>query len=157
MLQAVRILMAAAIALVPATASADIVWQLVKKQGQPLLRGAPDVSESDTQFWAQCRAGGTIDIGAGADSGVGEGKGEKVTLTLKSGGIDAKLTGVSRNSANFQMTGGTELRATIKRDDAVFKVLAADKPIAVSGSIKPASWPVKGLKAKVAAFLKACK
>ncbi len=157
MAQAVRILMVAALALIPATASADIVWQLAKKQGHPLLRGMPGESESDTQFWAQCGAGGAIDIGVGADSGVGEGKGEKVTLTLKSGGAEAKLTGVSRNSANFQMTAGTELRATIKRDHAVFKVLAAGKPIVVGGSIKPESWPVKGLKAKVAAFLKACK
>ena len=55
------------------------------------------------------------------------------------------------------MTGGTEFRATVKRDDALFKVLSTDKPIAVSGSIEPTTWPAKGLKAKVAAFLKACK
>ena len=93
----------------------------------------------------------------GADSNVGEGKGEPVTLTLLSGPARAALAGASRNSANFQMTAGTELRAKISRKHDVFQVLASGEPIAVSGSIKPATWPVKALKAKVAAFLQACK
>jgi hypothetical protein len=36
-------------------------------------------------------------------------------------------------------------------------VLANGKPIKVSGPIKPIAWPVNGLKAKAANFLKDCK
>jgi hypothetical protein len=152
-----RIVASLAVVLAPALASADVVWQLTKKQGQPYLQGMPNVTESDTQFWALCGAGGAIEIGVGADSNVGEGNGEAVTLTLIGGPARAALSGVSRNSANFQMTAGTELRAKISRGHDVFRVLAAGEPIAVSGSIKTATWPVRGLKAKVAAFLQACK
>ena len=55
------------------------------------------------------------------------------------------------------MTAGTELRASITRGHVLFKVLATDKPIAVSGASKPMILPAKGRKAKVAAFLQACK
>ena len=151
-----RFLIGLAVLSLPGAASADVVWRFTKEQGRPYLQGMSSESESDTEFWARCRADGKIDVGLGADSIVGKGEGEKVSLTLESAGIKATLNGVSRNSVNVEMTGGTELRTTISRDDAVFKVLAADKPIAVSGAIK-AAWPVKGLKAKVAAFLAACK
>ena len=152
-----RFLMFCAVLLWPAAALADMQWQFIKKQGRPYLQGAPSEPETDKQFWALCLADGGIDIGVGAESNVGEGNGEPVTLTLAVAGATAKLAGNSRKSANFQMTAGTELRARIKREDALFTVLAADKPIAVSGSIKSTTWPVKGLKAKVAAFLQACK
>ena len=55
------------------------------------------------------------------------------------------------------MTGGIELRAMIARGDPLFTVLANGKPIKVSGPIKPITWPVNGLKAKAAEFLKRCK
>ena len=151
-----RIAVGMAVALAPVAASADVVWQLGKKQGLPYLQGMPSESESDTQFWALCRAGGVVEIGVGADSNVGEGKGEPVALTLTSGPARATLSGQSRNSANFQMTAGTELRARISRRHDLFVVLAGEQPIKVSGSIKPVTWPVNGLKAKVAAFLQAC-
>jgi len=152
-----RVLIVLAMALAPAEASAEIAWQLSKKGGRAHLQGMPTVSESDTEFWARCRPDGMIDIGVGADSNVGTGKGEAVTLVLKSGGVTAKLAGTSRNSANFQMTAGTELRTTVSRNDTVFKVLSSGKPVGVSGALKqPATWEAKGLEAKVTAFLKAC-
>ena len=152
-----RLLIGVAMALAPAVASADVAWTLGKKQGRPFLQAMSTEAESDTEFWALCGAGGAIEIGVGADTNVGEGKGEPVTLTLASGPTRATLSGQSRNSANFQMTAGTELRAKITRGDAVFKVLAAGQPITASGSIKmTVTWAVKGLKPKVAAFLKAC-
>jgi len=108
-------------------------------------------------FWAHCRADGAIDVGAAAESHVGKGGGEAVTLKLGRPLKSATLTGVSRHSENSEMTGGVELRATVSRDHPVFAVLAAGLKIKVTGPIEPLTWETKGLKQKVAAFLKACK
>ncbi|HZQ11589.1 MAG TPA: hypothetical protein VFB31_02135 [Pseudolabrys sp.] len=157
MRRALPIVIAAALALAPAMASAEVQWRLLKQHGQPYLQGMPDESESDNEFWALCRAGGAIEVGIGADSNVGKGEGEPVSVTLTSAGARATVNGRSRKSMNFEMTAGTELQTQVSRDDALFKVLAAGQPITVAGSIKTATWPAKGLKAKVAAFLAACK
>jgi hypothetical protein len=149
---------AACVLLWPVAASAaDIVWTLSKKNGRAYLSGMPDESEVDNEFWAHCRADGAIDVGAAAESHVGKGGGEAVTLKLASGLKSTTLTGVSRQSENFEMTGGVELRATVSRNHPLFAVLGSGKTVAVSGPIKPLKWPVKGLKAKTAEFLKACK
>ena len=80
-----------------------------------------------------------------------------MTLKLAAGLRRATLTGVSRDSANSEMTGGIELRAVVARGHPLFKVLANGRPIKVSGPIKPMTWPVNGLKARAADFLKDCK
>jgi hypothetical protein len=142
----------------PAAASAaDIEWRLSNKDGRAHLSGMPKASEVDNEFWAHCRADGAIEVGAGAESHVGRGNGEAVTLKLAAGLRRATLTGVSRESANTEMTGGIELRAVIARGHPLFTVLVNGKPIKVSGPIKPITWPVNGLKAKAAEFLKQCK
>jgi hypothetical protein len=151
-----RVLIGLVVVWAPAAASAEIAWQFGKRGGRGYLQAMSTEPERDTEFWARCRPDGAIDIGIGADSSVGTGKGEAVTLMLASGGVMAKLTGSSRDSANFQMTGGAELRARVSRNDAVFNVLSTGKPIQVRGAIKPITWPAKGLKSRVAAFLKAC-
>ena len=142
----------------PAAAWAEVVvWTLSKPQGRPYLVGMVNVSEVDFEFWARCRADGAIDIGMGAESHVGKGKGEPVSLTLTSAGQTVKISGVSRESENVEMTGGIELRAKVMPDDKLFAVLRTGRPIAVTGPIKPMKWEVKGLKAKVEAFLKGCR
>ena len=98
-----------------------------------------DESEVDNEFWARCRSDGMIDIGMGAESHVGKGKGEPVSLTLTSGGQSVTISGVSRESKNVEMTGGIELQARVKRDDKLFAVLSTGQPIAVTGPIKPMS------------------
>lgn len=138
-------------------AAADIEWTLSKKDGRAYLSGMPKESEVDTEFWALCRADGAIEVGAGAESHVGRGNGEAVTLKLAAGFRRATLTGVSRESENYQMTSGVELRAVVASAHPLFKVLANGKPIKVTGPIKPLTWPVNGLKAKAADFLKECK
>jgi len=137
--------------------AADIAWTVSKKDGRAYLTGMPKESEVDNEFWAHCRADGAIEVGAGAESHVGRGNGEAVTLKLAAGLKRATLTGVSRESANSEMTGGVELRAVIARNHPLFAVLANGKAIKVSGLIKPITWPVNGLKAKAAEFLKDCK
>ena len=150
--------LAAGVLLWPVTANAaDVVWTLSKKDGRAYLTGMSGGSEIDNQFWAHCRDDGAIEIGAAAESRVGKGGGEAVTLRLASGRKSTTLTGVSRESDNFEMTAGVELRATVARDHPLFAVLGSGKEVAVSGPIKPLTWPVKGLKAKTAAFLKACR
>ena len=126
-------------------------------QGKPYLFALPTASESDTLFWALCNGGGAIELGIGGDADVGKGDGEAVKITLKSGTASATVAGKSRQSANFQMTGTSELRTKVARTNDVFKVLSTGQPIKVSGSIKPMTWQVKGLKAVVAAFLQLCK
>jgi hypothetical protein len=150
--------LAAALLLVPTAASAaDVVWTVTKMKGRAFLGGMPDESEVDYEFWAHCRRDGKIEVGAGAEAHVGKARGDAVTLKLASAGKAATLTGVSRESENVEMTGGIELRATVSREHPLFAVLATGKPIRVSGPIKPMTWPVKGLSAKTAEFLKACK
>src|SRR5262249_25507469 len=151
-------LCALAALLAPSAAIADIQWKLMKKDGRPYLQGMSGEPEVDTEFWALCRSREAIDLGVGADTGVGTGAGEAVSLNLKSGSESAALSGRSQNSRNFEMTAGAELRATVSASDPVFKVLAAGAPIRVSGAIKSlVTWQVKGLKQHVAAFLSACK
>ncbi len=141
----------------PCAAMAEVEWTLRKEKGRAFLQGMQNESEVDFEFWAHCRADGDIDVGMGAESHVGKGKGEKVELTLASGGQTAKIAGISRNSVNSEMTGGIELRGTVKRDDKLFAVLATGQTIAVTGPIKPLKWGAKGLKPKLDAFLKSCK
>jgi hypothetical protein len=138
-------------------ASADVVWTVSKKDGRAYLSGMENESEVDNEFWAHCRADGTINVGAAAESHVGKGGGEAVTLRFASGLKRATLTGVSRHSENSEMTGGVELRATVSRDHPVFAVLGNGSKVAVSGPIKPLNWQTKGLNAKITAFLKACR
>jgi hypothetical protein len=141
----------------PAMAAPKIVWDIYEREGQTYLEGMVDESEVDNEFWARCGKDGLIDIGMGAESHVGKGKGEKVSLTLTSGGQSVTIAGVSRESVNVEMTGGIELQARVKRDDKLFAILATGQPIRVTGSIrKPLRWDVKGLKAKVAEFFKLC-
>jgi hypothetical protein len=140
-----------------AASAAEVVWTLSKKNGRAYLTGMLNESEVDHEFWAHCRADGAIDVGAAAESHVGKGGGEAVTLKLARALKSATLTGVSRQSDNFQMTGGVELRATVSREHPVFAVLSAGSRIQVTGPIKPLTWEIKGLKQKLAAFLKACK
>lgn len=141
----------------PYAAMAEVQWILKKEEGRAFLLGMENESEVDYEFWAHCRADGNVDVGMGAESHVGKGNGEKVELTLTSAGQTARITGVSRESRNFEMTGGVELRGTVKRDDKLFLVLATGQSIAVTGLIKPLKWGVKGLKPKLDAFLKSCK
>jgi hypothetical protein len=154
--RSIKALVISGVLLWPGVAAAEVEWSLSKKAGRAYLLGFSSEHEADSEFWAHCQADGSIQIGVGADSHVGKGKGDAVTLTLRSGGASARLAGASRDSVNAEMTGGTELRAKIARTDPVFAVFAAGKPIVVTGSIKRVTWEIKGLKAKAAAFLKAC-
>ena len=113
-----RAWLAAALLLWPAVAgAAEVEWSLSKKDGRAYLSGMPKESEVDNEFWAHCRADGAIEIGAGAESHVGRGSGEAVTLKLASRAQEGDADRASRAKAPItQMTGGIELRAIVARD-----------------------------------------
>jgi hypothetical protein len=160
-----RVLLAAlaAAVLLPLPAMAAPVkvnWSVDKDdKGMATLSGLPDEEESDLVLWAACRKDGKMDIGVGAYDEVGQGKGEAVTVTLASGGKTVTLKGKSQNSANAEMTGGTELQTTITRDGPLFALLATGKPITATGvgnPPKPDTWSATGLPKAATAFLVAC-
>src|SRR5882724_5036274 len=129
-----KVWLVAGLLLWPAVANAaDVVWTLSKKDGRAYLSGMPNESEVDNEFWAHCRTDGAIDVGAAAESHVGRGGGEAVTLKLSSGFKSTTLTGVSRQSENSEMTGGVELRATVSHNHPLFAVLSTGKAVKVSG------------------------
>ena len=140
----------------PAMAAPKVLWTVYRHEGRTYLQGMVDESEVDNEFWARCRSDGEIDVSMGAESHVGKGRGEPVSLTLSSGGQSVKISGVSRESENAPMTGGIELRTKVKSDNKVFAVLSTGQPIAVTGPVKPMTWEANGLKRRVAEFLKAC-
>jgi hypothetical protein len=149
---ALCIVVSAAFAAAPSQAA--MRWQAGHR---PSLLAHSTESESDRTFWALCRGPGAIELRIGADDFVGKGKGEPVSLTFASGGRRATLRGISKNSDDFQMTGGTELVTEVTRDDPVFAVLLTGKPVTITGSVKkPIMLDGKSAKPAVAKFLAAC-
>ena len=142
----------------PLAASAEVQWRFDTRNGRPYLEVRDRGEEADTDFWASCRKAGDVDIGIGANTGVGKGQREPVTLQLVGAAARvATLHGVSRRSADYQMTAGTELRATVTLGDPLFAVLAAGGSIKVTGSIaRPLTLDVRGLATRLDAFMRAC-
>jgi hypothetical protein len=92
----------------PVVASAEVQWRFDTRNGRPYLEVRDRGEEADTDFWASCRKAGDVDIGIGANAGVGKGQREPVTLQLVGAAARvATLQGVSRRSADYQMTAGT--------------------------------------------------
>lgn len=124
----------------------------------PYLEARSTESESDASLRAFCGSAGAIELHVGANETVGKGEGDNVTLKLESDGRTATLAGKSRKSADFEMTAGTELVATVTAEDPVFALLTSDKAVKLTGSIRaPATWAPKGMRAAVEKFLAACK
>ena len=59
----------------------------------------PNESEVDYEFWAHCRTDGKIDVGMAAESHVGKGKGEAVTLDAEQRRQDGDAVRTSRAKA----------------------------------------------------------
>jgi hypothetical protein len=149
---------AAVLLLWPLVASAKMQWRFDTRNGRPYLELRDRGEEADTDFWASCRKPGGVEIGIGANTGVGKGEREPVTLQLVGAAARvATLQGVSRRSADYQMTAGTELRAAVTLGDPLFAVLAAGGSIKVTGSIaRPLTLDVRGLATRLDAFMHAC-
>ncbi len=135
-------------------AQAQYLWTYVKDTKE--LIGSTGEEEGDTDFRATCKAGGHAEVGIGAETGIGDGNGEAVSVTLTSGTKTLKIDGKSRNSPNFQMTAGVELQTTVDGQHAIFQLLAESGAIKVSGQGKKATWPAAGRAKATASFVKAC-
>lgn len=123
----------------------------------PTLTALSTEVESDFSLFAMCPMPGIVELYVGANEQVGKGQGEAVRLRLESDGKSATLSGVSRNSYNSEMTGGTELVTRIETSNEVFRVLATGKPVKLSGSLsKPVTWNHAGMSGAVRKFLKEC-
>jgi hypothetical protein len=93
-----------------------------------------DESESDTILRATCVAGDRVDIRLGATFQIGRGKLEPITVSLTAGSRTAVLKGISVESPDIEMTGGTELLTTIPGNHMVFNILAQSSSIAIRAS-----------------------
>src|SRR5262245_45154923 len=87
----------------------------------PTLFAQSDETESDHSLFAVCPIRGIVELYVGANEQVGKGQGEAVRLRVESAGKSATLSGVSRNSYNSEMTGGTELVTRVETNDEFFK------------------------------------
>jgi hypothetical protein len=116
-------------------------------------------TESDAFIRATCSQTGMVELRLGAEFDVGAGKGGAVTLTLKSAGKTANISGVSLQSIDSPMTGSSELLATVPSTDPVFAVLSSGASIRLSGSIKGAQSVSVGNEAtkSLKKFLASCK
>lgn len=120
------------------------------------LIGMEQVEEGDYAFHAVCSAAGAVKLGIGAASGVGKGEGERVSVTLSTAHLSARIDGTSGNSANFEMTAGVELQATVQLTHPVFQILLDPGPIKATGALRQ-SWPDQGRAAAARKFLAACR
>ena len=134
----------------------SIRWWLAER---PLeLFGGPDEPEADYELRITCLPGKAVEIGVGAYTDLGKGKGEPLAVTLQSGTRSVSLSGASKPSKNFEMTGAHELRARLKPDQQyrdLLAVLTSSAPIKVSGAMR-AEWSVRGLQKKAAHFAEYC-
>jgi len=136
-------------------AVAETNWRVSTR---PYLEARSTESESDASLRALCRNSQSIALRVGAAEAVGKGKGEKVTLRFESQGKVATLKGVSRESEDTNMTGGTELVTEVADDAPVFAVLQTGKAVKLSGSLaKPVVWSPQGMASAVKTFLDACR
>lgn len=120
------------------------------------LIGMEQVEEGDYAFYAVCSAPGKVTLGIGADRGVGKGEDEKVSITLATAGHTVRIDGASGNSANFEMTAGVELQATVPLSHPVFQLLLDPGPIKATGALTHA-WPDQGRAAATRKFIAGCR
>jgi hypothetical protein len=146
------------LALWPVCASAES-WNLNMgdARGGNVLSAMPDEPESDTDLWLMCRKDGRFGVGIGANSTLGKGNGDAVTATLSSAGKTAVLKGASKNSINFEMTGGAELVTVVSKDDPLFAVLATGKPIKLTSGSKTETFGGGDGPKLLGRFLASCK
>lgn len=137
------------------TARAEpFVWSYVAESKS--LIGMVQEEEGDFAFHAACTSPAAVRLGIGAQPGIGNGEGHRVSVVLETSTRKLRIEGTSGHSANFEMTAGVELQVTVPVTHPVFQLLADPGPIVVSGDLK-AFWPAPGRTAALKAFLAACR
>lgn len=145
--------------LLPNPVLADKVEYTGVTDSVPRVEIRSNAPEGDALIRAICLGFGMVELRLGAEFDVGAGKGEAVTVTLKSAGKAANVSGASLQSIDSPMTGSSELLATVRSADAIFSVLASGAAIRFSGSIKGAQSVSIGADAtkSLKKFLASCK
>jgi hypothetical protein len=116
-------------------------------------------NEQDTMVRFACRRGGKLEIGVGADVGIGKGRGEAVVMSARSGLATVRIEGVSRKSENFEMTSGVELvKAGADANDPLIELLKMEGATTIRQDPTGRSYtfPAKGFSAALSKFLKGC-
>jgi hypothetical protein len=137
-------------------------WMSDKSGGGWVLNGfdwTQGFNEQDTLVRFACRRGGKIEIGIGADLGIGKGRGEAVVMSARSGFATVRIEGVSRKSENFEMTSGIELvKAGVDANDPLIELLKLEGSATLKQEPngKSFTFPAKGFSAALAKFLKGC-
>lgn len=93
------------------------------------VRHTDPETESDALINATCIASNMIDIRIGGEFGFGKGEGEPTKLTLAAGTLSARIKGVSVESPDREMTGGSMLLTSVEPNGKTMKILTSGKPI----------------------------
>lgn len=115
-------------------------------------------NEQDALVRLACKRGGKLEIGLGADVGIGKGRGEAVAMSAKSGMASVRIDGVSKRSENFEMTSGVELVKSSDVNDPLIELLKMEQPVTFrqEPNGKSYTFSAKGFGAALAKFLKGC-
>ncbi len=110
-----------------AAAEAKTSWGVSK---MPFLEAGSSEPESDADLRAIC-FGGLVTIRIGGSIGVGKGDGEPVSVKIEGEGKSATLHGVSMNTPDSEMTGGTELVTDLHLDSPAAEILFSGKAVKI--------------------------
>jgi hypothetical protein len=125
-------------AAIPSDASAAKVEYAAVADSVPHLVIRSNAPEGDAILRATCPQGSIVELRLGAELDVGHGNGAAVTLSAKSAGKTAKISGISLFSIDSPMTADSELLATVPTTDPIFDVLTSGAAVRFSGSIQGA-------------------
>ncbi len=115
-----RMISAALLLTLPvAAAAAKTSWSVAN---MPFLEARSSEPESDADLRAFC-FDGLVAIRIGGSIGVGKGGGEPVSVKIEGEGKSARVQGVSMNTPDSEMTGGTELVTDLRLDSPAAEIL----------------------------------
>jgi len=160
MLKPIALAACASLALHGSAIAGNFRWTVDTIAGKKQLIGmehVPGDDGIDSLFRVACAAGGKIELGIGANVSVGKGKNEPVALTAASGSTVVNVEGRSKESANVEMTGTSELVKETGWDDPVLQLMMQGKPIAFRGvKVRQFNVPTTGFSAQLERLKRSC-
>ncbi|MFK4488867.1 hypothetical protein [Bradyrhizobium sp. USDA 336] len=140
-------------------AASKFVWTLDRVGGELILRGIdviPGDDGVDTAVRITC-IGKKLQLGIGADTSIGKGEHEFVSVDAIAGTVVLKVNGTSERSKNAEMTGANELVKSIDAVDPLIKLMLVERKITFrEASGKKFSVPTSGFAPRFAKLKSAC-